>query len=167
MRSLTVFAVIAGALFAGLFVHRITGLNTGVRFYYALCGAVGFLYLVAGGTGEIALFVCLAMVPGFVVVLGYRNGAILLGLLVIAAGAIMHWGFYLPGAQARFSAPLVVAFLLATTVLTLLYLSLDYGRSLSERALAVVDSRMTGVPGPADGPAQPARHGNRARQTLG
>lgn len=145
MRSLTVFAVIAGALFAGLFVHRIMGLNAGVRFYYALCGAVGFLYLVASGSGEIALFVSLAMVPGLVVVLGYRHGAILLGLLVIAAGVIMHWGFYLPGAQSHFPAPLVGAFLVVTAVLALFSLSLDYGRSVSERALAVVDSRMAAL----------------------
>lgn len=142
VRSMLVFATTAGAVFLGLLVHMIAGLNTGTRIYYACCGAAAFLYLITeGGPNKTGLFGCLAITPGFVAVLGFRLGAAGLAILNLIVGAVFYWDLYLPPGPG-FPVLTEIKFFLTLVGLSLFSVAMDYSRYANERGLIEMNRRV-------------------------
>lgn len=82
-------------ILAGVVWQMLVGLVRAVQIFYALCAAVIFCYIILrGGLEHMSLLGALALVPGFVVVLGWRLATAFLAFLG-SLTAVVFWGdFY-------------------------------------------------------------------------
>jgi diguanylate cyclase (GGDEF)-like protein len=92
----TWLAVAALSILAGVILHMIIGLSTWVRCYYGACGVIIFVLLILRGSVEhMSLLGALGMVPGFVVVLGWRIALSFLLVLAAFCATVFYGDFYL------------------------------------------------------------------------
>jgi len=81
-------------ILAGVIWQMLAGLTRPVRIFYALCAGLIFCYIILrGGLEHMSLLGALALVPGFVVVLGWRLASGFLLFLGIST-AVVFWGDY-------------------------------------------------------------------------
>lgn len=134
-RSALVFCLIAVALLVGMAVQAVMGTPYWLRAYYCLCALVYFLFLVLGGGDGAILLGPLAIVPGLVMLLGYRHATLLLLVMLCMVGA----GFYLdlrwPGLPG-YGYWAKISFVFTFFGLGLFSVGLDFCREKTQQALA-------------------------------
>lgn len=134
-QAATILAGTAILVMLGLIVQMLLGLNQLLRLYYGLCGAGLFLYVVLRGGQDISdLAGVLAMVPGFVVVLGWRLAAVFLGTLLAATATVFVSDSYMVPADAL-SLLVELKFFVAFAGLALFSLGVGHAVDTSQREL--------------------------------
>lgn len=141
----TVLAFAGLLTFLGVIAQMLFGLTTSVRLFYALCALAIYLFLILrGGAEHMGLFGPMAMVPGFVVVLGWRWGGVFLGLMNLITLVIFAGDFYFHPGDA-FPQLMEVKFLVSFASLSLFSIACGYSWERSYRKLRADNLRVNNL----------------------
>jgi len=95
MQTATVLACIGLLVFFGVLAHILSGLHAWIRYYYAVCGLVAYVYLILrGDVAQMGLLGALVLAPGFPFVLRWRHGAAVLVAMLLFTGVVFIGDWY-------------------------------------------------------------------------